>query len=88
MEQLIIETAVILGMTSVIGKLVPRTWRDRVLPACAMLIGVLAVYGVEAVGGVLTFALAFKGVILGGTVTGLYATAKDMKKTPNIVANV
>lgn len=87
MDILALQAGVILGLTSVIGKIVPQKMRDTVLPFVALLVGVFAVYGTEGT-EVMTIALVFKGIVLGGTVTGLYSTAKDMKKTPNIVANV
>lgn len=77
METIVLETGVILGLTSVLGKFVSDASRDKLLPLLALLLGVGAVLGMEGV----SVALAFKGVVLGGTVTGLYATTKDMLKS-------
>ena len=87
MDVLALQAGVILGLTSVFGKFIPESMRDKVLPLVALFVGVGAVYGTEGM-EVMTIALVFKGIVLGGTITGLYATAKDMKKTPNVVASV
>lgn len=87
MDVLALQAGVILGLTSVFGKLIPKKFHDKVLPLAALVIGVGAVYGTEGMEA-MTVALAFKGIVLGGTITGLYATAKDMKKTPNTVASI
>lgn len=86
MDVLALQAGVILGLTSVIGKFIPERLRDTVLPLAALVIGIGAVYGTEGM-EVMTVALAFKGIVLGGTITGLYATVKDMKQTPNVVVN-
>lgn len=86
MDVLALQAGVILGLTSVVGKFIPENMRDRVLPVVALLFGILAVYGTEAKEA-MTLLLAFKGVVVGGTVTGLYSVAKDMKTTPNVVVN-
>lgn len=83
LDILALQSGVVLGLTSVIGKFVPESFRDQTLPLVAMLMGILAVLGTEGV----TLMLGFKGIVLGGTVTGLYGVAKDMKKTPNVVVN-
>lgn len=77
MDTLLLETGVILGLTSVLGKFVSDASRDKLLPLLALLVGVSAVLGMEGV----SVTLAFKGIVLGGTVTGLYATTKDMLKS-------
>lgn len=81
MELVILQTGVILGLTSVIGKFVPESMRDTWLPVVALCMGVGAVFGTEGI----TVLLAFKGIVMGGTVTGLYSVAKDMKQTPQTV---
>lgn len=80
---LALQSGVILGLTAVIGKFVPEYLRDTWLPLCALIIGIAAVFGTEGV----TVLLAFKGVILGGTVTGLYSVTKDIRQTPQVVVN-
>lgn len=78
-----LQVGTILGLTAVIGKFVPDVWRDKGLPVVALAVGILAVFGTEGV----SIMLAFKGIVMGGATTGLYAVAKDMKKTENVVVN-
>lgn len=75
MDVLILQTGVILGLTSVIGKFIPDHLRGNILPVIAVLLGIGAVFGTE---GISTL-LAFKGIVLGGSVTGLYSVAKEIK---------
>lgn len=75
------QTGVILGLTGLIGKTLPETWRDKVLPWCALAIGIFVV----VVPAYMDVAPIFQGIILGGSVTGLYGVAKDMKQTPQVV---
>lgn len=80
---LALQSGVILGLTAVLGKFVPEKMRDTWLPLAALGIGIAAVFGTEGV----TVLLAFKGVILGGTVTGLYSVTKEIRETPQVVVN-
>ncbi len=81
MELIVLQTGVILGLTAVIGKFVPDRLRDAWLPVVALLMGIGAVMGTEGI----SVLLAFKGIVMGGTITGLYGVAKDMKQTPQVV---
>lgn len=78
-----LQSGVILGLTSVVGKFLSDAQRNTWLPVVALIVGVGAVFGTEGV----SVLLAFKGVILGGTVTGLYSVTKEIKQTPNVVEN-
>ncbi len=79
------QTAVIIGITSLLAKLPwPEKWRDIVLPFAACLIGI----GTVVIPLYVDVGAVFQGIILGGTVTGLYGAAKDIKQTPQVVANV
>lgn len=81
---LAMQTGVIVGLTSLVAKLPwPSTWRDIALPVSAALIGVAVVVLPLYV----DIGAVFQGIILGGSVTGLYGAAKDIKKTPNVVVN-
>lgn len=75
MDVLVLQTGMILGLTSVIGKFIPEHLRGSILPVVALLLGVGAVFGTE---GISTL-LAFKGIVLGGSVTGLYSVAKEIR---------
>lgn len=76
LDTLMLQTGVILGLTNVIGRFVPQDMRDSILPVVAVLLGVGTVFGTEAGSPVL---LAFKGIVMGGSVTGLYSVAKEVK---------
>lgn len=74
------QTAVILGLTSLVAKITPDKARAIVLPFAAMFIGVAVVMLPLYV----DIGPAFQGIVLGGSVTGLYGVAKEMKKTEGI----
>ncbi len=78
------QSAVIVGLTSLARKVIPEKWTETVLPIIAMCIGI----GVVVLPLYVDVGAVFQGIILGGTVTGLYGAAKDMKQTPNVVQNV
>ena len=78
---LAVQSGVVLGLTSVIGKFLSDAQRNTWLPLAALILGIGTVLGTEGV----TVLLAFKGVILGGTVTGLYSVTKEVKAAPQVV---
>jgi uncharacterized membrane protein len=78
-----LQSGAIIGLTAVIGKVVPEAWRDIGMPIVAMLIGI----GVTVLPMYIDVTPILQGIVLGGSVTGLYGVAKDMKTTPNVVVN-
>lgn len=64
-----LQAGTILGLTGLIGKTLPDSWRDRLLPWVAMAIGCAVVVLPQYV----DITLWMQGIALGGTVTGLYA---------------
>lgn len=78
-----LQSGAIIGLTAVIGKIVPEAWRDIGMPVIAMLVGI----GVTVLPLYVDIAPILQGIVLGGSVTGLYGVAKDMKTTPNVVVN-
>lgn len=84
--EVLLATGTILGMTALIGKALPDTLRDRVLPgiACLLGIGIALAFQMQH-GEPVTIIGAMVGVVFGGSVTGLYAVAKNMKQTPQVV---
>lgn len=71
------QTGVIVGLTSLVAKITPEHLQKIVLPFAAMFIGVAAVVLPLYV----DIGAVFQGIILGGSVTGLYGAAKDLKQT-------
>lgn len=71
-----LQTGAILGLTSLAAKVTPADWRGIALPIVAMVVGVLVVVLPLYV----DITPVFQGIVLGGSVTGLYGVAKDMKK--------
>lgn len=67
-----LQAGTILGLTGLIGKTIPEHLRDVWLPWCAMLIGVVVVVLPQYI----DITLWMQGIVLGGTVTGLYAVKK------------
>lgn len=78
-----LQSGAIIGLTAVIGKIVPESWRDIGMPIVAMLVGI----GVTVLPLYVDIAPILQGIVLGGSVTGLYGVAKEMKTTPNVVVN-
>lgn len=78
MDMLAIQSAFILGGTSFVGKFLKEpNERDLFLPIIALLLGVLSqcyLYGWSPDMGI-------AGAVLGGSVTGLYATVKSKSET-------
>lgn len=75
MVDLAMQTGVILGLTSLIGKLTPEGARSVVLPIAAMIIGIIVV----VLPVYMDVGPIFQGIVLGGSVTGLYGVAKEIK---------
>lgn len=81
---LAMQTGAIVGLTSLVAKMPwPNAWRDIILPVAASIIGVAVV----VLPMYFDIAPVFQGIILGGSVTGLYGAAKDIRKTPQVVVN-
>lgn len=78
-----LQSGAIIGLTAVIGKIVPSSWRNIGMPIVAMLVGV----GVTVLPLYVDITPILQGIVLGGSVTGLYGVAKEMKTTPNVVVN-
>lgn len=78
-----LQSGAIIGLTAVIGKIVPESWRDIGMPVIAMLVGI----GVTVLPLYVDIAPILQGIVLGGSVTGLYGVAKEMKTTQNVVVN-
>jgi len=74
---LALQAGVIVGLTAVVGKLINRFFstdnRDVIMPIVAVLIGV----GVTSLGEAAMSNVIYQGIVLGGTVTGLYPIAQD-----------
>lgn len=71
------QSGAIIGITAVIGKIVPKSLRDVGMPVIAMLVGV----AVTVLPLYFDITPILQGIVLGGSVTGLYGVAKDMKAT-------
>lgn len=86
--ELVLSTGGLLGLTGLIGKLLSDVMRDKVLPFVAMFLGVGIAVTFQLAHGdpVSVFGILF-GIVFGGSVSGLYAVTKDIKKTPNVVVN-
>lgn len=84
--ELLLATGTILGLTGLVGKFIDPLKRDKILPpvACALGIGI-AVASQLSHGDPVTLAGVMVGVVFGGSVTGLYSVAKEMKATPQTV---
>lgn len=88
LAEVALASGVILGLTGLAAKVVPDGWRDRSLPVLACVAGVGAALAVQhSHGDAVTVIGAMVGIVLGGTVTGLYGAAKDYKKTPQTVVS-
>jgi len=86
--EILLATGTILGLTALLGKLIPENIRDKVLPPSACFMGVLlAVSSQLSHGDMVTVTGIMVGIVFGGSVTGLYSVAKDLKQTPNVVVN-
>lgn len=88
LAEVALASGALLGITALIGKVTPSTLHDRVLPVLACVLGVGIAFAFQAShGDAPTLVGGLVGVVFGGSVTGLYAVAKDMKKTPNVLVN-
>ncbi len=76
MENTIVDVAMqsgaIVGLTAVIGKMIPSDKKDAIMPVVAMIIGVLVMVLPQYV----DINPMMQGIVLGGSVTGLYGIAK------------
>lgn len=74
---LIEQGGAIVGLTALLGTLIPEGYGKYIKPWIAMLLGIAAVcYPKWAAEGILTPADIQAGIILGGTVTGLYKVVR------------
>lgn len=76
-----LQSGAIIGLTAVVGKVVPEKMRDVGMPIVAMLIGIC----VTVLPLYVDIAPILQGIVLGGSVTGLYGVAKEMKAAPSTV---
>jgi hypothetical protein len=64
----------VIGLTEVIGKFVPETARDTVLPLLALIFGVVMTTVPKILAGdAATAEDVMMGIVIGGTTTGLYS---------------
>lgn len=81
LSELALATAGILGLTGLLGKLIPEKQRDTVLPMCAMLMGIILAVAFQIQhGDPMTVMGILFGILFGGTVTGLYDVTKQIKQ--------
>ena len=74
---LLIDGGAIVGLTALLGSLVPAGYGKYVKPWIAMVLGVLTSCYSQIVAGIpLDPVCVGQGIILGGTVTGLYKVVK------------
>ena len=76
-----LEASVIIGVTSVLGKFLSlfKFWSDRVKDAAMPFTAMLVAVGVVMLKDQVLASQIYTGIVLGGTVTGLYAVAKARK---------
>jgi uncharacterized membrane protein len=70
-----LQTGTVIGLTALASKIIPEKARNLLLPVIAMLIGI----GVIVLPEYVNIAPYLQGIILGGSATGLYAVAKEIK---------
>jgi hypothetical protein len=78
--ELLLATGGILGLTAMLGKVIPDDLRDKILPFAALGLGVLLSISFQlshsdpvTVQGILF------GIVFGGSVTGLYTVTKEIR---------
>ena len=80
MDILALQTALILGGTNIIGKFIKdKDARDDILPIIAAILGMVS----SCYFGAWDMTHIIQGLIIGGTVTGLYGTAKGIATGAN-----
>ena len=81
LSELALATAGILGLTGLLGKIIPEKMRDTVLPFSAMAIGIIlaVAFQISHEGHATIMGILF-GILFGGAVTGLYDVTKQIKQ--------
>ena len=71
------QVGAVVGLTELFTILIPKAWGKYVNPWIAMILGVLAIVGPKlAAGEPATPEDVFAGIVLGGSVTGLYKVVR------------